>query len=206
MSQDEANMAHSSVQLKKTSRRSKYGDINDSLYEWYLMATSKNIFPTGPLLTEKAKRIALHLSQHDFRGSSGWLTKWKQRFNVKRLTICGESCDVRGETVESWKERLPQILDGYDRKDIWNMDETGCFWKTLPDKGFARKGVKRSHRLAQKLPEVMLRALPVLHAGRSGICMPSLTCFARSSRISICDGKYYDYLYFDSLDFLGKTV
>ena len=142
VSQYEANMANSSVQLKKTSRRSKYGDINDCLYEWYLMATSKNTFPTGPLLTEKASRIALHLGQHDFRGSSGWLTKWKQRFNVKRVTICGEYGDARGETVESWKERLPQILDGYDRRDIWNMDETGCFWKTLPDKGFARKGVK----------------------------------------------------------------
>ena len=138
--------------------------VNDCLYEWYLMATSKNIFPTGPLLTEKASRIALHLGQHDFRGSSGWLTKWKQRFNVKRVTICSESGDVRGETVESWKERLPQILDGYDRRDIWNMDETGCFWKTLQDKGFSRKGVKCKGR---KIKGNVKKNLPVRYYSQS---------------------------------------
>ena len=25
-------------------------------------------------------------------------------------------------------------------RDIWNLDETGCFWKALPDHGFAQKG------------------------------------------------------------------
>jgi len=59
---------------------------------------------------------------------------------MRRVTICGESGDVWGETSTSWKERLPEILKGYDRKDIYNLDETGCFWKALPDHGFAQKG------------------------------------------------------------------
>ena len=29
---------------------------------------------------------------------------------------------VQGETVDSWKEKLPEIIHGYDKDDVWNMD------------------------------------------------------------------------------------
>ena len=53
--------------------------------------------------------------------------------------MSGESGDVQGPTVESWKERLLEIITGYARDDIWNMDETGLFRKALPDRGFGVK-------------------------------------------------------------------
>ena len=90
-------------------------------------------------LTEKAKEIAIKLGKPNFKGSRGWLDKWKKCFNIKELKICGESGDVEGETVESWKECLPEIVQGYEKDDIWNMDETGLFWRALPDKGFGQK-------------------------------------------------------------------
>ena len=52
------------------------------------------------------------------------------------MKVSGESGDVSGATVDTWKERLPNILQGYSAEDIWNLDETGCFWRALPDKGF----------------------------------------------------------------------
>ena len=45
---------------------------------------------------------------------------------------------MSGKTVESWKERLHEIVEGYKAEDIWNMDESGCFWKALPEKGLAQ--------------------------------------------------------------------
>lgn len=104
-----------------------------------MLACSKNVYPGGPELTKKAKEIAEKLGKPDFKGSQGWLDKWKKRYNVKQLKICGESGDVRGETVESWKERLPEIVQGYEKEDVWNMDETGIFWRALPDRGFGQK-------------------------------------------------------------------
>ena len=38
-----------------------------------------------------------------------------------------------GNTVDSWEERLPEILTGYKKEEIYNLDETGCFWRSLPD-------------------------------------------------------------------------
>ena len=99
----------------------------------------KNIYPGGPQLIAKAKEIAVPVGKADFQGTSGWLSKWKKQYNVKRVTICGESGDVCGDTVTSWKERLPEILRGYDKRVVFNLDETGCFWRALPDHGFGQK-------------------------------------------------------------------
>ena len=36
--------------------------------------------------------------------------------------------------MDSWKERLPEILQGWQPGDIWNMDETGQFFRALPNR------------------------------------------------------------------------
>lgn len=100
----------------------------------------KKHFPYGPPAGRKARQIAEQLGKHDFKGSNGWLDKWKKKYNIKWLKINGESGDVQGETISSWKECLPEIIQGYDRDNIWNMNETGVFWKALPDRGFGQKG------------------------------------------------------------------
>ena len=157
LEQYESNLSSTAIQLRQKARKSKFEDVNDRLYEWYVMASSKNIYPGGPQLIEKAKEIAERLGINDFRGSNGWLQKWKTRLNLRQVTICGESGTVRGDTVQSWKERLPELLTGYSAKDIYNFDETGCFWKALPDKGFARRGEKchggkqKKHRMTVAL-------------------------------------------------------
>ena len=79
------------------------------------------------------------------------------------MTENGEAGDVSGNTVESWKERLPELLEGYDAKDVWNIDETGCFWRALPEKGFAQK--KTACKGGKKAKERMTIAFVVNAAG-----------------------------------------
>ena len=52
---------------------------------------------------------------------------WKRRYNIKQMKINGESGEVSGVTVESWKERIPELFHEYASENIWNLDETGCF-------------------------------------------------------------------------------
>lgn len=33
--------------------------------------------------------------------------------------------------LESWAERLPEILKGYELKDVSTAGETGLFWRAL---------------------------------------------------------------------------
>ena len=34
------------------------------------------------------------------------------------------------------------MTEGYKLEDIWNIDETGCFFKALPERGLVEKGKK----------------------------------------------------------------
>ena len=96
----ESNASSSKVHATMKFRTSEFMDVNKALYEWYLIACSKNIYPGGPELIEKAKEIAERLGKSNFKGSRGWLDKWKARFNIKQVRVCGESGDVRGETID----------------------------------------------------------------------------------------------------------
>ncbi|XP_065832947.1 tigger transposable element-derived protein 6-like [Oscarella lobularis] len=135
----EENVLSKACHTRKRIRESRFADVNETLYEWFCLAVSKRLFPDGPILREKAKEIAEAMGVQNFKASNGWFEKWKTRHNIKKVTVSGESGDVSGATVESWKERLPNILEGYSPENVWNIDESGVFWRTLPVKGFARK-------------------------------------------------------------------
>ena len=63
-----------------------------------------------------------------------------------------------------WKERLPEILRGYDKKNVYNLDETGCFWKALSQQGFAEKG--KQCRGGKKNKQCFMIAFMVNAAGK----------------------------------------
>ena len=59
--------------LTSKSRTREYVEVNDVVYKWFTLACSKNVYPGGPELTEKAKKIAEKLGKPDFKGSRKWL-------------------------------------------------------------------------------------------------------------------------------------
>ena len=103
--QYESNVSKDCVLLSKRSRTCEFAEINESLYKWYLLATTRNIYPAGPQLCEKARLIADQLGVPNFKASNGWLDRWKKRYDIHKMKINGESGDVAGETVASWRER-----------------------------------------------------------------------------------------------------
>ena len=76
----------------------------------------------------------------DFSASDGWLDCWKTTYSVKERRIVGEAGDVSTETVTSWMERINELNEGYSLEKIWNMDESGRFFKALQDKELIAKG------------------------------------------------------------------
>ena len=78
--------------------------------------------------------------KNDFKASNGWLESFKKRHNIACAVACGESASVSSTTVDDWKSRLPALYQGYAAKDIFNMDETGVFYRALPDRTLNVKG------------------------------------------------------------------
>lgn len=55
---------------------------------------------------------------------------------MKFATLSGESADVDTGVIADWKERLVTLCDGFVEEDIFNMDESGFFYRSLPSKSF----------------------------------------------------------------------
>ena len=77
-------------------------------------------------------QIALRLNVTGFTASNGWLEKWKTRHNVEQFIVAAEDGEVNAETLESWAERLPEIVKGYELKDIgmlMKQDSSGVHYQ-----------------------------------------------------------------------------
>jgi hypothetical protein len=102
LSMYETNASGSRVHTARTQRPSEFEEVNKTLYQWYILACSKNINPGGAQLIEKAKEIAECIGKTEFKGSRGWLDKWKKRYNVKQLgnqQMFGEVLLTPGKSV-----------------------------------------------------------------------------------------------------------
>ncbi|UYV80050.1 TIGD4 [Cordylochernes scorpioides] len=132
---------HAGESSRKRARGSTYADVDEALLQWFKQARSAALPVNGPLLSEKAKTLALEFGLKDFTGSGGWIERWKARHGIKLRNICGESADVNRETMTNWlTDVMPNIISNYACKDIFNADETGLFWRLLPDKTLHFKG------------------------------------------------------------------
>ncbi|GLV37256.1 cag [Carabus blaptoides fortunei] len=92
------------------------------------------------ILKEKALEFAKRFGSDNFKASTGWLDKWKQRHGVCRKKVCDENNAVRGEVCNNWTTGvLPHLLEKCNELDIFIADETGLFYKCLPNKTLTSK-------------------------------------------------------------------
>jgi hypothetical protein len=114
--------------------------IDERVFNWFSAARSNNIPISGPIIQEKALVVASCLGLRDFKASNGWLEAFRRRHNIAFRTLSGESADMDESVLSTWKENLPTVLRGYELKDVWNIDETGLFWRCLPTKSLTAAG------------------------------------------------------------------
>ena len=67
----------------------------------------------------------MRISKHQM---AGWRVLIK-RHNIVFGKMSGERGDVNQATVDEWKQRIPTVCEGYSPADIFNMDESGFFYR-----------------------------------------------------------------------------
>lgn len=135
-------MRGSNGDVKRKPKENSNEDINSTLLQWFMDARTRNLPVSGPILQEKAKEIAQHLGKQNFKASNGWLESFRSRHKIKFNQVCGEAKDVNPETVSEWTLQIKEIIKGYKLEDIANCDETGLFYRALPDKTMCFKNEK----------------------------------------------------------------
>ncbi|XP_071044155.1 tigger transposable element-derived protein 4-like [Parasteatoda tepidariorum] len=100
-------------------------EIKEILVRWLKHARSQNVPISSVILKEKAMEIT------------------KDRNSLSFKTICGEAAAVDGDAIENWRNSvLKDILSRFDASNVFNLDETGLFYRLLPDKTLSFKGEK----------------------------------------------------------------
>ena len=81
----------------------------------------------------------------DFTPSDGWLSRWKKRRGIFYRREHGEVRSADQEGAQLWiEETLRQILSVFDPEDVYNADETGLYFRGLPDQGHTVSSKKLS--------------------------------------------------------------
>ncbi|XP_014260374.1 tigger transposable element-derived protein 6 [Cimex lectularius] len=114
--------------------------IDKAVLEWFQRVRAQKIPISGPIIQAKALEVAQELGDTGFKASNGWLQRFRTRHAIKFKAICGESGSVNEYTVEEWTSKIESIIEGYAPKDVFNADETGLFYRALPDKTLCFKG------------------------------------------------------------------
>jgi hypothetical protein len=121
-------------------RQVQHPVLERALIEWYQLLQGRGINITGDMLKEAARQLWSQIPElavnPPLNFSSGWLDGFKRRHQIKKYRRSGEAGEVDIEVSHERHEHsgeLCDIIKSYSPKDLYNMDETGLFWKALPD-------------------------------------------------------------------------
>ena len=163
----------------KVAKFGKFADIDKAVFDWFCRVRT----PVGlrkPLpvslaaLQARARHEARLRNVHNFKASDGWVRRWRKRFNVPpSVHLHGEAGDICLIDAEKKMDVLRSQLSegGYALQNIFNMDETGLFYRALPKRSYVLPDVDvRQKGRGTKALTAKDRVTLVLCCNATGTC------------------------------------
>jgi len=159
---------------RKSLMTSPLEELETIFLAWFKQAHTANSSVDELHLKEEALHLASCLGMDGFGASDGSIDCSKKMHNLVYKNISGESAIVNPETsINSKSEELPKIINRYQLKDMFNVDETGLFHNLQPSKTLTYKGdschggTKLQQRVTVLLScNAVMEKLPALVTGK----------------------------------------
>lgn len=129
--------------------------MEKALVIWIEDKSQKRIPVDGTTIKQTALRIYKHIKedepstssqskQFEFSASTGWMTGFLKRHALHNIKIKGETASADTLAAEEFPQKLRKIIEdgGYTPDQVWNVDETGLFWKRMPSRTYVAKSQK----------------------------------------------------------------
>lgn len=140
---------------------------------WIEDCNRKRIPLSTSIIKEKSGKLFNLLreetsSDEIFKRSNGWFLRFKERFSLHNLKLSGEKASADEESGNRFKVKLSNIIkDGdYLPEQVFNADESGLFWKKMPDRTF----ISKEERTASGFKASKDRITVMLCTNSSGTC------------------------------------
>ena len=138
---------------KQNNRASCYPILEHLLSIWIDAAEHASVSVTDEVIYAQAKVVIEQLidrgvdeGYESFDFSSGWLHRFKTRFQIGRLTRHGHSGDVDQTELPQDRASLAEQLSPFCPQDIYNADESGLIFNKQPNSSNVRLGPNKTLR------------------------------------------------------------
>ncbi|XP_036407883.1 tigger transposable element-derived protein 1-like [Megalops cyprinoides] len=101
-----------------------------------IQATAKNVFE------QLKERHGGGSHEETFQASKGWFYRFKSRFQLHNIKCeHGEAPSAEEEPVGDFPRKLAAMVKegGYCARTVFNVDQTGLFWKKMPSRTYISK-------------------------------------------------------------------
>ncbi|KDQ18967.1 hypothetical protein BOTBODRAFT_98136, partial [Botryobasidium botryosum FD-172 SS1] len=124
----------------KRPRKVAFPEVEAALSLWVATSDRRHLTISGDLIREKARRFAalFGIPPDDFLSlSNGWLESFKVRHGLRDVRYYGEAGSVDQAQLALEIPRLQEIISKYARRDVFNWDESGLYYRARPTRGLA---------------------------------------------------------------------
>lgn len=127
--------------------------LEEALWIWFLNVSAQKVAITDEMLKIKAQKFGESFNITGFSYSNGWLYGFKNRHDISLHSIHGEGDSTSPEQVADGRRLMIDLLSKheYSLRDIYNMDETGLFYRLQPNKTLATKPVKGTKKNKERI-------------------------------------------------------
>ena len=128
----------------KRKQKHKFDAVDEPSIKWFKCERDQKISVSGEMLLLKAQEFSRSCGYDDTHTlDANWVNRWKAREEIACKKLHGEAAYVDQFEVDDWqKYRLPELLKRFKAEEIFNTDETGLFYKCLPDRSHVMKNKK----------------------------------------------------------------
>lgn len=137
--------AQINVNRMRNSIKSKYDNINQSLFEKIQLIEACGGVYNERILKAEALHLAKEMRDNTFCASNGWLQSFKDKYGIRLKVLSGESNNLNRNDFNEFYQNIKTKMERYRDADIFNCDETALFYKQAPSKSLmakTRKGLK----------------------------------------------------------------
>ncbi|XP_045135007.1 tigger transposable element-derived protein 7-like isoform X2 [Portunus trituberculatus] len=160
-----------------------HGDLEEAVYKWYSQQRAAGVVVRGTDIQEAALKLAKHLGVRDFKGSSGWVYRFRKRHGICSKGLTGALLSTNLGAVEPFVQKVAQLMEqeGLHTFQMYNADETGLFWRSLPKNSRAARDI--SSTLGHRVLEERLSILVGANADGSHRLQPVVVGRSRKPRV-----------------------
>jgi hypothetical protein len=112
-------------------------EVDAALSQWVIQKLHAKVRLTGDVIRAKARDFCQQFKSppDTLKFSEGWLRRFKSRLGLSHYVFHGEAASAPLQNLDDERYRLHHILSMYAPWDIYNVDETGLFYRMAPNHG-----------------------------------------------------------------------